>query len=70
MTKSDAVGFADTAPRWWSMASQWLGWRPAEFWQATPIELRSALSEPEGAASGAGPSRQTIENMLERDKDG
>ena len=29
-----------------------LGWRPAEFWAATPAELASALSQPAGEVDG------------------
>ncbi|MEO1221966.1 MAG: phage tail assembly chaperone [Pseudomonadota bacterium] len=52
------------------MAAQWLGWCPEDFWQATPSELRRALTAPETPMSGLAPSRDTIEQMLERDSNG
>jgi tail assembly chaperone len=30
-----------------SLAARLLGWRPVEFWAATPAELLSALGEPQ-----------------------
>lgn len=35
--------FADAAMRCWSTAAQLLGWRPNEFWKATPAELAASL---------------------------
>ena len=35
--------FADAARRAARVAAALLGWRPAEFWAATPAELRTAL---------------------------
>ncbi len=52
------------------MAAQWLSWRPQEFWQATPTELRGALCDPKTAADARGPSMETIAEMLERENDG
>jgi Phage tail assembly chaperone protein, TAC len=48
--------FGESAARLAGMAGALLGWRPHEFWDATPAELAaiiSALSPPqEGAADG------------------
>lgn len=52
------------------MAAQWLGWRPSEFWQATPEELRGALSDPSVPQDAQGPSMDTIASMLERENNG
>jgi hypothetical protein len=35
--------FSDAALRAGRVAAALLGWRPAEFWAATPAELRTAL---------------------------
>ena len=39
--------FAEAAVRCWSAAAGVLGWRPGEFWQATPAELMASLVVPE-----------------------
>lgn len=70
MTQAVAEGIADQAPQWWSMAARWLGWRPEEFWRATPGELRGALREPTTSRNAQGPSMEMIAEMLERDKNG
>ncbi len=36
-------GFAGAARRGAYVAAAMLGWRPDEFWRATPAELRTAL---------------------------
>ena len=38
--------FGPHANRLFSLAAQALGWRPHEFWSATPAELAAALSRP------------------------
>lgn len=40
---SDAARFANAARRAARVAAALLGWRPAEFWAATPDDLRTAL---------------------------
>lgn len=59
--------FAAAAQRWCGAAARLLGWRPHEFWPATPAELHAAL-QPETDAA-AGPSRETIAALMERDAD-
>lgn len=59
--------FADTATRWCGLSAQVLGWRPGEFWAATPAELVMALSAPANPACPAPPTRETIARMMERD---
>lgn len=70
MTQGEPAGFAAAVPRWWSVAAQWLGWRPDEFWNATPGELRGALADPQGSTGSEGPSMELITEMLEREKNG
>lgn len=38
--------FADAAMRCWSVSVALLGWRPDEFWNATPAELTASLARP------------------------
>lgn len=48
--------FAAVAERAAGAAAAWLGWRPAEFWAATPAELLTALRglAPEAGAALSG----------------
>jgi uncharacterized phage protein (TIGR02216 family) len=57
-------GFGETAARLSSAASLLLGWRPEEFWNATPAELALALQIPGGA--GAPPEPAVIEQLRAR----
>jgi hypothetical protein len=50
--------FGDAAARLSSVAAALLGWRPDEFWNATPTELASGL-QPPTASEGA--DRATLE---------
>lgn len=61
--------FGEAAGRWCALAARLLGWRPAEFWNATPAELVMALAAPDDAATLPPPSRELIESMMERDAD-
>lgn len=47
------------------MAAQLLGWRPAEFWQATPIELVTVLAPM--ASDSAGLDRNQFNTLMEQD---
>lgn len=60
--------FAATARRCHAIAVRLLGWRPDEFWRATPAELAMALADPDGAGAAAPPTRQEIARMMERDE--
>lgn len=65
--------FGEAAARWCGLAARLLGWRPAEFWSATPAELAMALSAPDDLAATdwgnlAPPSRELIASMMERDR--
>lgn len=62
--------FSDGAPRCCALAARFLGWRPAEFWAATPAELAMALAAPDELAASPPPSRETIARMMERDSYG
>ncbi|MFN4020658.1 MAG: phage tail assembly chaperone [Erythrobacter sp.] len=62
--------FADAARRAFALSARLLGWRPAEFWAATPAELAMALEDPSAAAPPAPPDRDLIVRMMECDPDG
>jgi hypothetical protein len=64
-----SADFTASATHWAALATRYLGWRPHEFWRATPAELATALSDPEAPAHAA-PSREQIARMMERDCDG
>ena len=57
-------GFGDSAARLSSVASAFLGWRPDEFWGATPAELALALQTPADMAEAPGPN--LIEELKRR----
>jgi len=61
--------FGEAALRWAGLAAQLLGWRPAEFWAATPAELATALAPADDLTVLPPPSRETIARMMERDAD-
>jgi hypothetical protein len=59
-------GFAQGAARLSGLIPRLLGWRPADFWDATPAEVASILGALEPA--GAEPlSRSELERLMERD---
>ena len=60
--------FGEAAGRWCGLAARLLGWRPGEFWSATPAELAMALSAADDFASLPPPNRELIAHMMERDK--
>ena len=59
--------FGDGAVRLSGLAARLLGWRPAEFWAATPAELAAALAPPDGSAEPAPLGRGELNRMMERD---
>ena len=56
--------FGEAAARLSGAASLLLGWRPDEFWSATPAELALAL-QPDIDPVGA-PDRQLIDELRDR----
>jgi uncharacterized phage protein (TIGR02216 family) len=55
--------FGETAARLFGAASTLLGWRPDEFWNATPAELAAALKLGETTEA---PDPATIEELKRR----
>lgn len=60
--------FTPAAGRLAGLAGRLLGWRPDEFWQATPAELAAILA-PATEAAGAPMSRVELDRMMEHDDD-
>lgn len=56
--------FGEAAARLSGAASLLLGWRPDEFWNATPAELALALQV--GEAAGEVPDPELIEELKRR----
>lgn len=57
--------FGRAALRLYPLAARLLGWRPDEFWNATPAEFVSALAPPEGAAPGF--ARDELNRLMEQE---
>jgi hypothetical protein len=61
--------FSHGAARLSGLIPRWLGWRPRDFWDATPAELAAILTSFEPA--GAEPlSRCEFDRLLEQDRHG
>lgn len=61
--------FSERAGRLAGLAGALLGWRPDEFWRATPAELGAVLEAMAGPEQ-APPSRVDLERLMERFPDG
>jgi uncharacterized phage protein (TIGR02216 family) len=55
--------FGEAAARLCGAATMLLGWRPKEFWNATPAELALAIGS---QASADGPDQETIAALQQR----
>jgi uncharacterized phage protein (TIGR02216 family) len=56
--------FAGAARRAARVAAAMLGWRPGEFWGATPAELRTALGLDDGG-DGAPATAAMLQRLME-----
>jgi uncharacterized phage protein (TIGR02216 family) len=56
-------GIGEVAARLSGAAALLLGWRPGEFWEATPAELAAAL-QPHGEADG--PDGEAVAELMRR----
>lgn len=64
-----SLEFSEAAARLAGLAGALLGWRPEEFWRATPAELATVLAALSG--DGAAPlSRDELARLKERFPDG
>ncbi|MEE4201059.1 phage tail assembly chaperone [Erythrobacter sp.] len=70
MNEDEPADFRASTNRWFALAARLFGWRPRDFWQATPAELIAALTQPDTDEGLAAPGRETIERMMERDTNG
>lgn len=55
--------FGRAAAKAWQAAALGLGWRPADFWDATPAELAGALAVPDDFDP---PAKDRIDALIER----
>ncbi len=62
--------FCQDARRLAGKAGRWLGWRPNDFWSATPAELSSIVEPDDDANADAGLNRRDFDKMMERDGNG
>lgn len=60
--------FAAAALDLCALAARALGWRPHEFWAATPAELAACLADP--SAPPAPLARGDLQRLMESDPDG
>ena len=54
--------FGENATRLAGAAAMLLGWRPGEFWEATPAELAAALQ----VNPADGPDRRDVDELMRR----
>jgi len=59
--------FGDAALRLAGLAARLLGWRPAEFWAATPAELAAALAPPDASDAAPPLGRDELTRLMEQD---
>ncbi len=57
--------FGESAARLAGLAGALLGWRPEEFWRATPAELGAVLGAMAGATE-TGASRVDLDKLMEK----
>jgi hypothetical protein len=68
MSDGTAKMFGQAALRLSGLAARSLGWRPSEFWAATPAELAAALSPADPADPVAHPlGRDEFNRLMEQD---
>lgn len=66
MNSGEQPCFGEGAQRLSALAARMLGWRPAEFWAATPAELAAILA-PEPGPAARPLSRAEMNRMMERE---
>ncbi|AXB77828.1 phage tail assembly chaperone [Novosphingobium sp. P6W] len=59
--------FAAAALALCGLCARTLGWRPHEFWDATPAELAASLGLLCPDTASAGFDRQTLQRLMEHD---
>ena len=61
--------FAESAQRLAGLVPRALGWRPDDFWQATPAEL-AAIFASDGEPTAEPLNRAELDTLMERERDG
>lgn len=64
------MNWAEVAVRLAGFAGAVLGWRPDEFWRATPAELAAVVQALGGEATTPPPGRDEIAALMEAFPDG
>ena len=67
---SELASFTDAAGRLAGLAGLLFGWRPAEFWAATPAELGALVAAAAGEADPLPPDAALIAQLQEQFPDG
>lgn len=63
--------FTQSATRLFALSALLLGWRPQEFWDATPAELQAIIAEMMRAQGGeAPPAASDMAKLMEMFPDG
>jgi uncharacterized phage protein (TIGR02216 family) len=62
--------FSDGAARLAGLVGAWLGWRPDEFWRATPAELAAVLAAFAGAPAEVPATAADLARLKEMHPDG
>ncbi len=62
--------FTERASRLAGLSALLLGWRPDEFWRATPVELAGIWDAARGEDAAEMPDSATIARLMERFPDG
>jgi uncharacterized phage protein (TIGR02216 family) len=57
---------SEAAARLTGLAGALLGWRPEEFWRATPAELGAVLEAMLGSGEGETASRSDLERLMQK----
>ncbi|WP_235903742.1 phage tail assembly chaperone [Pontixanthobacter luteolus] len=60
--------FSQSASALAGIAARALGWRPDEFWNATPADLVLALSDPQSSSETI--TRTELNHLLEQERNG
>lgn len=63
----EGLSFAAAALALCAVAARALGWRPEDFWAATPAELAAALGLLSPGTTQPGLDRQTLQRLMEND---
>lgn len=59
--------FAEAAARWSGQCALMFGWRPHEFWSATPAEVGAIVEAMQGPQAGAAMSRGDLSRLIAQD---